>query len=84
VSRFRAKEKELERLENNKVQKPQDDKKLNVQLDSSTLSARRLLQIENLSFSYGGEHTLFFSLNTSIYRGYKCYSKNVQEVTGLA
>lgn len=69
VSRFKAKEKELERLENNKVQKPQADKKLNVKLDDSAFSARRLLQIENLFFSYSKERGLFTNLNTSIYRG---------------
>ncbi|WP_164670869.1 ribosomal protection-like ABC-F family protein [Virgibacillus doumboii] len=69
VSRFKAKEKELERLENNKVQKPQADKKLNVQLDGSSFSAKRLLQIEDLSFSHSKDQMLFSNLNTSIYRG---------------
>lgn len=69
VSRFKAKEAELERLEKNKVQKPQSDKNVNLTLDGASFSARRLLQIENLSFSFKGEQMLFSGLNTSIYRG---------------
>lgn len=67
--RFKAKEAELERLEKNKVQKPQSDKNVNLTLDGASFSARRLLQIENLSFSFKGEQMLFSGLNTSIYRG---------------
>ncbi|SFB05534.1 ABC transporter [Lentibacillus halodurans] len=53
VSRFKAKEKELERLEKNQVKKPQADQKVNVRLDDAYFSARRLVRIEQLSFAYG-------------------------------
>lgn len=69
VSRFRAKEKELERLEQNKVQKPELDKKVNFQLEDGSFSAKRLLHVENLSFSYAKEMPLFQQLNLSVYRG---------------
>lgn len=69
VSRFRAKEKELERLDRNKVDKPQPDKKVNFRLDDGDFSAKRLLQVEDLSFSYDKEKPLFSELNISVYRG---------------
>ncbi|WP_099156588.1 ribosomal protection-like ABC-F family protein [Virgibacillus ndiopensis] len=69
VSRFKAKEKELERLENKKVQKPQADKQLNLNLEGSGFSARRLLQVEGISFSYRDTEYLFNEFSTSINRG---------------
>lgn len=69
VSRFKAKEKELERLEHNQVQKPQANKSVNVRLEDAHFSARRLLHMENVSFSYDEENLLFSDLSTSVYRG---------------
>lgn len=69
VSRFKAKEKELERLEANRVEKPQSDKQLQLNLDGSEFSARRLLHMENIAFSYRDKDVLFSDFTTSINRG---------------
>ncbi|GGH85063.1 ATPase subunit of ABC transporter with duplicated ATPase domains [Pullulanibacillus pueri] len=53
VSRFKAKESALERLEKDQVDRPKEDKKLNLHLQDSDFSARQLLQVEHLGFSYG-------------------------------
>ncbi|GGB47478.1 putative ABC transporter ATP-binding protein YdiF [Lentibacillus populi] len=69
VSRFKAKEKELERLEANRVEKPQSDKQLQMNLEGSGFSARRLLHMENITFSYRDEDVLFSDFTSSVNRG---------------
>ncbi|WP_077324277.1 ribosomal protection-like ABC-F family protein [Virgibacillus siamensis] len=69
VSRFKAKEKELERLDQKKVEKPESDKKVNFRLDNGNFSAKRFLHVEDMSFSYVKETSLFSGLNMSVYRG---------------
>ncbi|MGY0694351.1 ribosomal protection-like ABC-F family protein [Virgibacillus sp. FSP13] len=69
VSRFKAKEKELERLETNRVAKPQSDKQLQLNLEGSGFSARRLLHIDNVTFSYHDKEMLFSDFTTSVNRG---------------
>ncbi|WP_106495064.1 ribosomal protection-like ABC-F family protein [Lentibacillus sp. Marseille-P4043] len=69
VSRFKAKEKELDRLEANRVAKPQSDKQLQLNLEGSGFSARRLLHIDNITFSYPDKETLFTDFTTSVNRG---------------
>ncbi|WP_188456019.1 ribosomal protection-like ABC-F family protein [Virgibacillus oceani] len=69
VSRFKAKEKELERLEDKQVKKPQAEKQLNMQLDESGFAARRLLHVEHVSFSYRDTEPLFNDFSTSVNRG---------------
>lgn len=71
VSRFKAKEKELERLENQQVDRPKNNKELNVKLESSAFSAKRLVQVEKFSFGYEKENPLFTEKTLSIYRGDK-------------
>lgn len=71
VSRFKAKEKELERLENQRVNKPRDVKELNVKLEGSGFSAKRLVHFEKVTFGYQGEKPLFSNQTMSIYRGDK-------------
>ena len=71
VSRFKAKEKELERLGNQQVGKPRDAKELNVKLDGIAFSAKRLVHLEKFSFAYNGENPLFTKQTMSIYRGDK-------------
>ncbi|MBB6454118.1 ATPase subunit of ABC transporter with duplicated ATPase domains [Salirhabdus euzebyi] len=67
VSRFKAKESELDRLEKEGAKKPKQDKGLNMTLNSSGFSARTLLQIQDLSFSYK-EKELFGDVSFSINR----------------
>lgn len=71
VSRFKAKEKELERLENQQVDKSRDSRELNVKLEGSVFSAKRLVQLERFSFGYENEKPLFTEKTLSIYRGDK-------------
>ncbi|MBB6451063.1 ATPase subunit of ABC transporter with duplicated ATPase domains [Geomicrobium halophilum] len=68
VSRFKAKERELERLENDQVQKPQKAQRMNMQLGPHSFSARTLLRLEDVSFSYPHFH-LFEELNVTVNRG---------------
>lgn len=69
VSRMRAKEAALERLEQNKVKKPQEEAKLNVQLQAEANEAATFVRIENLHFSYAGQRELFGGLSLAIGRG---------------
>lgn len=69
VSRFKAKEKELERLDHNKIQKPQPSKKLHVNLDAGGFSARRLLHLDVVSFSYNKKSPFFLNVDISLYKG---------------
>ncbi|ASK61451.1 ABC transporter ATP-binding protein [Virgibacillus phasianinus] len=71
VSRFKAKEKELERLEDQQVGKPMDNKELNLKLEGSAFSAKRLVHVEKMSFGYGLEKPLFIDQTATIYRGDK-------------
>ncbi|WP_085520573.1 ribosomal protection-like ABC-F family protein [Tuberibacillus sp. Marseille-P3662] len=68
VTRFKAKESELERLENEQVKKPRADSKLKIHLDASEFNARKLLKAEELSFSYD-DQPMFERVNLSINRG---------------
>lgn len=65
-TRFRAKEKALERLEKEQVERPQDISSIHVNFKESVFEARQLVRMENVGFSYG--HKLVFrgvSLNIS-------------------
>ncbi len=68
VSRFKAKEKELERLEGEQVQKPGENKRMKMRLDSQEFSAKALLRLEAIHFSYA-KRPIFEQLNLSIKRG---------------
>ncbi|WP_237391713.1 ribosomal protection-like ABC-F family protein [Paenibacillus dendrobii] len=68
ISRYHAKQKELERLESNSVQKPRDASKVNMQLGDGGFAARVLLRLERLSFGYG-EKDLFNGLDLILSRG---------------
>ena len=67
VSRFHAKESELERLENEMVEKPEADRRADMRLHTHEFSAKTILRIEHLSFGYGSEK-LFNDLNLQINR----------------
>ncbi|WP_404451058.1 ABC-F type ribosomal protection protein [Virgibacillus necropolis] len=71
VSRFKAKEKELERLENKQVDKPRDANQLNVKLEGGSFSAKRLVHLEKICFRYENEEPLFLDRSMSVYRGDK-------------
>ncbi|WP_276357937.1 ribosomal protection-like ABC-F family protein [Cohnella caldifontis] len=54
TARYHAKEKELERLEKNRVEKPRDAEQLRVAFREGTFEAKTLLQATDLAFRYEG------------------------------
>lgn len=67
VSRFHAKEAELERLENERVEKPKDSRRADMRLNSSDFSAKTMVRLEDLTFGFGVRN-LFSNLNMMINR----------------
>ncbi|WP_136604029.1 ribosomal protection-like ABC-F family protein [Paenibacillus dokdonensis] len=68
ISRYHAKQKELERLEQSSVQKPKIALAMNMQLGEGGFAARVLLRLEHISFRYE-ERELFKDLNLQLSRG---------------
>lgn len=52
ITRYHAKQKELDRLEQNRVDKPREDTKIQVQFEASSLVSNTLLRLEKVSFAY--------------------------------
>ncbi|WP_458126049.1 ribosomal protection-like ABC-F family protein [Paenibacillus sp. Z3-2] len=69
ISRYHAKQKQLERLEKERVDKPREATKLNMELQMSTLAARQLLALEEVSFSYTRNQPLLRDLRITVERG---------------
>lgn len=68
ISRYHAKQKALERLEAEAVDKPRNDPKLNMKLGGESLGARMLVRVEDLEFSYG-DQILFDRMSFQLSRG---------------
>ncbi|UFJ42579.1 ABC-F type ribosomal protection protein [Brevibacillus humidisoli] len=68
VSRMKAKESALERLEQQQVQKPREERRLNMRLQGTEFSAHTLVRLDQVRFAYSGE-PLFEGLNLSVNRG---------------
>ncbi len=68
ISRYHAKEKELERLEANRVEKPREAASLHMKLSDSGFQAKYLLRAEQVGFSYG-DRVIVKDLNLNIARG---------------
>ncbi|MBE0342657.1 ABC-F family ATP-binding cassette domain-containing protein, partial [Paenibacillus sp. 28ISP30-2] len=68
ISRYHAKEKELERLEANRVEQPREVASLHMKLSDSGFQAKYLLRVEHVYFSYD-DHTIVQDLNLNIARG---------------
>ncbi|WP_409346496.1 ribosomal protection-like ABC-F family protein [Paenibacillus sp. MBLB4367] len=69
VSRFHAKEKALERLEENRVEKPRQGPSVHVHFGQDAITANTLLQAERISFGYGEEPKLLSDVSLSVRRG---------------
>lgn len=69
ISRYHAKQKQAERLERERVDKPREAAKLNMELQMNPLAARQLLALEEVSFSYTGEKPLLRDLRIAVERG---------------
>jgi ATPase subunit of ABC transporter with duplicated ATPase domains len=67
MTRFKAKEQAIERLEKGMVNRPKRDPQLNMSLEKAAFEAKTLLKVEEVSFSYG-EKQLFYQLNASVNR----------------
>ncbi|MFZ5650370.1 MAG: ribosomal protection-like ABC-F family protein [Bacillota bacterium] len=67
-TRFKAKEKALERLEKEQVERPKDIPGVHVHFKKNVLEARQLVRIEDVGFSYGHKR-VFQDLNLTIFRG---------------
>jgi len=69
VSRFKAKEAVLERLDKNRVEKPREPEQLNMRLETDPFSSSTLLTLDRVSFAYSEGGMLFRNLNLSVNRG---------------
>ena len=69
MTRLKTKEKALERLENNRIEKPVESKKLNYSIDAEEFSSRTMLALTDVSFSYCSELPLFDQLSLIVKRG---------------
>ena len=67
-TRFKAKEKALERLEKEQVERPKDIPGIHVNFKESVFEARQLVRMENVGFSYGHKR-VFQNVNLTISRG---------------
>lgn len=69
VSRLHAKESALERLDQEKAQKPREEQKLRMQLETDEFAAATLLRMDGVSFGYDGRKPIFNHLNLTVGRG---------------
>ncbi|MDQ0170766.1 ribosomal protection-like ABC-F family protein [Paenibacillus tundrae] len=69
ISRYHAKQKQLERLENERVDRPREATRLNMELNMKSLGARQLLRLNQVEFAYPGGNPLFHGLNVAVERG---------------
>ncbi|MGP4082978.1 ribosomal protection-like ABC-F family protein [Pseudalkalibacillus sp. R45] len=69
MTRFKAKEAALERLENDQIEKPKDGPKINVELEVGTFNSKTLLRFNAAAFRYPQNDMLFDSLSFTIDRG---------------
>lgn len=67
-TRFRAKEKALERLDQEQVKRPRDLPGIQVDIKGGIFRARQLVRVEDMSFSYG-RHPVLQDVNLTISRG---------------
>lgn len=66
--KFKVRERELERLEKNNIEKPKESKKIETNLASSEFSARKMIDLTNVSFSYR-TRKIIDNVNLQINRG---------------
>ncbi|WP_338752765.1 ribosomal protection-like ABC-F family protein [Bacillus sp. FJAT-52991] len=68
ATKYKTKEKELERLENERVEKPQETPSIQASFDAKDFSGKRMLDVNQVSFSYG-THLVLREVNMQIKRG---------------
>lgn len=67
-TRLKAKEQALKRLEEQQVERPRKDPRIQANLGGEALAAHRLVRLEEVSFSYG-EHQVLQKVNLTLSRG---------------
>ncbi|MEK3785969.1 ribosomal protection-like ABC-F family protein [Paenibacillus sp. FSL K6-1230] len=68
ISRYHAKQKALERLEENRVEKPRQEMRLNMELQTSEYQAKHMLSLEQINLSFGDKQVIN-ELNVQLLRG---------------
>ncbi|GAA0321882.1 ABC-F family ATP-binding cassette domain-containing protein [Bacillus carboniphilus] len=68
MTRFKAKEKALERLENNRVERPKDAPSIQVKLEAENFGSKRMISFDEVSFSYKGSTFGFNELTFGVER----------------
>ncbi|WP_152392619.1 ribosomal protection-like ABC-F family protein [Paenibacillus guangzhouensis] len=68
ITRYHAKEKELERLEQNRVDKPKEDTKIHVQFEADSLVSNTLIRMEDVTFAYPDASPVFTNLKLQVDR----------------
>jgi len=68
ATKYKAKEKALERLENNRVEKPEEQKTISLNLTTNDFSGKKMIDIHHLNFSYGHQQ-IFKNVNLQLNRG---------------
>lgn len=67
-SRFQAKERALERLEKEKVERPKEDPRVQVRFEEGAFEARHLIRLEEADVGYG-EETILREITFTLSRG---------------
>jgi ATPase subunit of ABC transporter with duplicated ATPase domains len=71
-ARYHAKEREMERLERNRVEKPREAEQLRVTFQEGTFEAKTLLKLTNVAFRFEGQdRPLFAGASLTLHRGDK-------------
>ncbi|WP_409294984.1 ribosomal protection-like ABC-F family protein [Peribacillus sp. SCS-26] len=69
AAKVKAKEKQLERLESRRVDKPQAARGIKAAFSSDAIDSKRIVALEGVSFSYNEGTPLYENMNLSISRG---------------
>lgn len=70
ISRYHAKQKQLERLEGERVERPREGPKVSVELKEGEFGARNFVQLRDVEYTYPGSQTPVFSgVDLAVERG---------------
>ncbi|SFS43092.1 ribosomal protection-like ABC-F family protein [Paenibacillus sp. 453mf] len=70
ISRYHAKQKQLERLEGERVERPREGPKVSVELKEGEFGARNFVQLRDVEYTYLGSQTPVFSgVDLAVERG---------------
>lgn len=70
ISRYHAKQKQLERLEGDRVERPREGPKVSMELKDGEFEARTFVQLQNVEYRYeGSDKPVFSGATFSVQRG---------------